>query len=108
MDRAYGHQVEHIIALKHDGATTLDNLAWACFQCNGNKDSDIASYDRGMGDLTPLYNLRTNHWNEHFVMDAPVIVGRTVIGRVTVRILQMNHPNRVETRSYLIDAGLWE
>jgi hypothetical protein len=108
VDGAYAHQVEHIIAQKHDGATTLDNVAWACFQCNGNKGSDIASYDKETTELTRLYNPRIDSWDEHFMLDDLWVVGKTAIGRVTVRILQMNHPNRVETRAYLIEAGLWK
>ena len=28
------HEVDHIIAEKHGGKTRLDNLAYACLQCN--------------------------------------------------------------------------
>ena len=105
---AYDHQADHIIALKHGGPTSLDNLAWACFQCNNTKGSDIASYDEVTGNLTPLYNPRTEEWHTHFMMDGPIIIGKTAIGRVTIRLLQLNHPEQVETRRNLIAAGLWE
>jgi len=101
----YSHQVEHIIALKHQGSSALDNLAWACFQCNSFKGSDIASIDEATGALTRLFNPRIDLWNEHFLMDNFEIVGRTPVGRVTVRVLQMNHPNQLETRIFLSDTG---
>jgi 5-methylcytosine-specific restriction endonuclease McrA len=104
---AYAHQVEHVIAVKHDGPSTLDNLAWACFQCNNYKGPDIASYDKETNTLTPLYNPRQDRWDDHFFLEDAVIVGKTPTGRVTVRILQMNHPDQIETRAYLLRAGLW-
>jgi 5-methylcytosine-specific restriction endonuclease McrA len=92
MRGTYGHHVEHIIAIKHRGQTALDNLAWSCFQCNGNKGSDIASYDIETGELTRLFHPRTDHWEEHFELDSNAfVVGKTAIGRVTV-FLSTNEP----------------
>ena len=54
----YGHHVDHIISLKHNGSSAPDNLAWACPQCNIMKGSDVASCDEQTGHLTPLYNPR--------------------------------------------------
>lgn len=44
------HQVDHIIAEKHGGATTTENLALSCPLCNQAKGSDIASIDPDTGD----------------------------------------------------------
>ena len=63
---AHNYQVHHIIAQKHRGTDELDNLAWACFRCNLNKGSDIASYDITDGALVPFYNPRTQQWQDHF------------------------------------------
>jgi len=52
----YPHEVDHVVALKHGGETSLDNLAFACFQCNRHKGSDIASMDPQTGAITPLFN----------------------------------------------------
>lgn len=30
----YPHEVDHVVALKHQGKTTADNLAYACRRCN--------------------------------------------------------------------------
>lgn len=99
----YSHHIDHIIPLKHEGASTADNLAWACFQCNTTKSSDVASYENGV--LTPLFNPRTQKWDDHFELDGAVINGKTAIGRVTVRTLQINHPDQIETRQRLINAN---
>ena len=39
------HEVDHIIARKHGGQTTSENLALSCSLCNKHKGSDIASID---------------------------------------------------------------
>lgn len=59
---AFAHEVDHVIARKHGGATEPDNLAFACAQCNRFKGSDIAAPDPVSGDIVPLYNPRTMNW----------------------------------------------
>ena len=42
---AYSQQVfevDHIVARKHRGKTTLGNLAWTCFACNNHKAANIS------------------------------------------------------------------
>jgi 5-methylcytosine-specific restriction endonuclease McrA len=41
----YGHEVDHVIALKHQGETISENLAYACWRCNRYKGSDLGSFD---------------------------------------------------------------
>jgi len=55
----YPHEPDHIIAVRHSGSTTATNLAYACFECDRAKGTDISSLDPEMGALTPLYNSRT-------------------------------------------------
>ncbi len=104
----YPPHVDHIIALKHGGASDLDNLAWACFQCNTAKSSDIASYDRETLAIVPLYNPRTQTWDEHFEMHDGVMVGKTPVGRATIQALLLNEPEPVAVRAALLRAGMWE
>ncbi len=105
----YFFHVDHIIPiLRHGGTQEIDNLAWACFECNTEKAGDIASYDFEAANLlTPLYNPRMDSWNTHFEFKDAEVFGKTPVGRVTVRVLNMNHPKQVETRRYLMSAGLW-
>lgn len=100
-------QIDHIIAQKHDGLSEIDNLAWACFKCNNIKGADIASYDRKTGQLTPFYNPRKDAWHEHFEYLDAELLGKTAVGRVTIRLLQLNHPKHVDFRSVLMENGLW-
>lgn len=101
-------QVDHILAVKHGGSDELDNTTWGCADCNNAKGSDIASYDQETGALTPFYNPRSQKWDEHFEIRDGVIVGKTPVGRVTVRLLQMNRIEQVEVRRLLIENGLWD
>jgi hypothetical protein len=97
--------MEHVIAEKHGGRTEADNLALACPYCNRAKGSDIGSIDPVTSELTPLFNPRTQLWNEHFVLEGSGIVPLTSVGRVTVAILQMNDPERTLERARLIRSG---
>ena len=104
----YSYQVDHVIPEKHLGSSEINNLAWACFKCNNAKSTDISSYDAETGTLTPLYSARTQMWNEHFEILEGVIIGKTPIGRVTSRILEMNSPQQIGDRRSLIEDGLWD
>ena len=57
--------------------------------------------------LTPLFNPRRLKWSRHFRWEAAYLVGRTAIGRVTVELLKINDPFRVELRQELIEEGLF-
>jgi hypothetical protein len=101
----FPHEPDHIVALKHRGKTTRDNLAYACFECNRAKGSDIASLDPATGKLTPLYNPRTQQWTDHFRFNGPIIEPLTPEGRVTVFILRLNQAARVAIRDNLMREG---
>lgn len=49
-------QIEHIIAEKHGGPTSDDNLALACVFCNRAKGTDIATVLPPDGRLSRLYS----------------------------------------------------
>lgn len=102
---ASSHQVDHVIAEKYGGQTTLDNLALSCTVCNRRKGSDIGSVDPETGDLLPLFNPRTQQWSDNFMLDGAHIVGLTNVGRTTVAFLQLNAVERLMERDALIRAG---
>lgn len=96
------HEIDHVIAEKHGGETTLDNLAYACAQCNRNKGSDIASVDPETNQPQFIYNPRRQRWEEHFQLEGALIVPHTSVGRASVRLLQLNHVDRLLLRKELI------
>lgn len=97
--------VDHVISVKHLGPTAEHNLCLACAHCNRAKGSDIATVLNGR--FVRLYNPRIECWNDHFVLDGPVIKARNRIGAATIQVLGMNEPDRVEKRSLLIQAGYY-
>jgi hypothetical protein len=99
------HQPDHIIATKHGGLTTLDNLAYACYACNHQKGSDIASIDPQTGRVTRLFHPRNDRWAAHFHWDGPSIEPMTAIGRATVHLLRLNDSQRVAIRANLLQRG---
>jgi hypothetical protein len=98
-------EMEHIIAEKHGGSNEVDNIALACPYCNRFKGSDLGSLDPETGLLTPFFNPRTQNWDDHFQLDRAIIVPLTPEGRVTVTILQFNHPERLLERERLIKVN---
>jgi hypothetical protein len=99
------HEIDHVIAEKHGGATEMNNLAYACAQCNRFKGSDIATIDPQTGQIAPLFNPRTQSWREHFDLDGAVIMARSPSGRATERLLQLNQVDRILLRRELIKTG---
>ena len=100
------HEVDHIIAVKHGGASNSDNLALSCTLCNRHKGSDLASIDSETGALLRLFHPRRDRWDEHFELRGPMIVAHSGIGRATIRLLQLNLPQRIKEREAMIQAGL--
>jgi hypothetical protein len=104
-DTYLGCQIDHIISEKHGGATASENLAYACACCNRAKGSDIASVAPSTGELTRLFNPRTDDWTDHFAFQGSLIEPRTPIGEATVRLLELNAAERTAERQSLRRTG---
>ena len=100
-------EVDHIISQKHHGPTEAENLALSCFRCNSFKGSDISGIDPKTGKLVGLYNPRRQKWARHFQWQGAHLIGHTAAGRVTVAVLNINAPFRVELREELIEEGVF-
>lgn len=100
--------IDHIQPRQLGGATTLENLAWACFGCNGRKFTRTAFPDLLTGETVPLFNPRSQIWDEHFAWseDATQLIGRTPCGRATVEALALNRPGVLLPWRLLASAGL--
>jgi hypothetical protein len=57
--------------------------------------------------ITRLFNPRRDRWKRHFRYEGPCLVGRTAVGRTTIVVLAMNHPDAVTVRRSLIEEGLF-
>jgi hypothetical protein len=105
-DTAFRPQVDHILSRKHGGDSVIANLAYACVLCNRRKGSDMASLDDS-GNIERLYNPREDRWSDHFQIDGSSIQARSEIGAATVKLLQLNAPERLAERGILQILGTY-
>ena len=102
IDSYYGFQVDHIISIKHGGKTLFMNLAYACPDCNRYKGSDLGTYLDDTLNLVRLFHPRIDIWDEHFETDnSGLITALTDIGAATLKVLSINHPDRIIERQLL-------
>src|SRR5262245_24308507 len=101
-DTFLGCQIEHIISEKHGGPTVETNLAYACVFYNRFKGSDVATLSHDTGQISRLFNPRTDKWAEHFRLNDVRIVGISNIGNATAALLGFNHSDRLLERETLI------
>ena len=100
-------EVDHIIARKHRGLTTSDNLAWSCFSCNSFKGPNVAGIDPDNNEVEPLFHPRQERWTDHFEWHEGNLKGKTPRGRATIMVLEINLGYRVSFRNELIAEGVF-
>ena len=99
--------IDHVVSLKHGGGTTLDNLAYACPLCNVAKGPDVATFLDDIRIAVRFYNPRIDLWDDHFSVDTTGLMNdKTDIGRATIKILGLNHPDAIIERIEMIRLGL--
>jgi len=94
-------QIDHIIAEKHDGPTVEWNLAWSCFYCNTYKGPNISGWDAEQDAIVRLFHPRKDQWADHFQWEGPILLGKTQVGVITVKVLRINHTDAVSVRRAL-------
>ncbi len=104
-DAFFTFPVDHIIARQHGGKTEAENLCLSCYRCNSHKGPNIASIDPDTEEMVRLFHPRRDGWREHFEWQGALLTGRTPIGRATVMLLAVNHPDYALLRESLIDEG---
>lgn len=57
--------------------------------------------------MVRLFHPRQDSWPEHFEWNGAILVGRTPVGRATVELLAINHPDYVLLRESLIEEGVF-
>ena len=99
--------IDHILPASQGGADTLENLAAACWGCNGHKAAGTRAFDPQEARLVPLFNPRQQAWNECFRWsdDGLRITGLNAIGRATVLRLNLNRQGLLNLRAVLRMAG---
>ena len=99
--------VDHLLPRSRGGATTFENLCFACYSCNLFKGSQIAATDPLSGEMTPLFHPRRDRWDDHFAWDEAGlrILGLTAPGRATVTALNMNNEVIIDARRNWVRLG---
>ncbi|PYJ56436.1 MAG: hypothetical protein DME24_22225 [Verrucomicrobia bacterium] len=91
--------IEHIVPRIHGGSDDLDNLALACIDCNLHKGPNLTGIDPETRRVTELFHPRHQRWDDHFEWRSIYVIGKTAIGRTTVRVLNMNSEDQLALRS---------
>ena len=99
--------LDHVIPKQHEGTDGPRNRSLSCSRCNLNKGPNLATRDNRTKRLVPLFNPRRQKWSRHFRWRGAVLVGLTVVGRGTIKILGINEPDRIELRRNLIAEGVF-
>jgi hypothetical protein len=91
--------IEHVVPKIHGGTDDPDNLALACIDCNLHKGTNLTGIDPQTNEVTELFHPRRQSWGEHFEWRGIHLVGKTAVGRTTVRVLSMNSEDQIALRS---------
>ncbi|NEO84257.1 MAG: HNH endonuclease [Spirulina sp. SIO3F2] len=99
--------VDHVVPRQQGGTDDLENLAWACFGCNGRKHTKVEGVDPQTQQLVALFNPRQQKWSVHFAWsdDLQTLMGETPCGRATIVALGLNRPSVVNLRRVLVAVG---
>lgn len=99
--------LEHIIPKAKGGLDAEENLWLSWCSCNEAKGVLIEAIDPETGVTVPLFNPRTQAWEEHFMWseDGSRIIGQTPVGRATTIALSLNSELRVQARAIWVEAG---
>lgn len=100
-------QIDHVLPKAKGGLTVVSNLAYACGACNNFKADRTLGFDDESQIDAPLFNPRTQNWNDHFIWNASYqeIIGTSPTGRVTVRDLKVNRAELMTMRRIFRERG---
>jgi hypothetical protein len=104
---AFDYHIDHIIGTQHGGLNLPNNLAFVCSPCNWKKGPNISTILKLDGPLIPLFNPRIQDWFEHFEIKRGLILPKTSIGEATIKLLELNTPDKVEERFEMVLAGFY-
>jgi len=90
--------IEHIRPRKHGGSDDESNLCLACIDCNLHKGPNLSGIDPLSDEVTTLFDPRKQEWNDHFHWEGIHLIGKTAVGRATIRVLCMNSDEQLELR----------
>ena len=90
--------VDHVVPTSGGGQDGLENLALACGQCNLHKSDRQTLPDPDSLAVVPLFNPRTDRWDDHFRWEGCRLVGKTAQGRAVIEAFRLNDPRMLRIR----------
>lgn len=101
-------QAMHVDHIDPDGDDSLDNLCLSCANCNMSKGRATSALDPETDEIVPLFDPRTQEWNEHFEwsLNGTMLLGLTPTGRATIQRLKINRDRMIGTRVNWVFFGL--
>ena len=97
--------IDHVVPRSANGPTTAGNLALACVSCSLRKGMRRTGVDPETAEDAPLFNPRSENWDEHFRWDDERVVPLTATGRATVAALSLNRPIILSIRAEEAERG---
>jgi 5-methylcytosine-specific restriction endonuclease McrA len=97
---------EHIIPRSKGGTDHIENLAWSCAACNLSKSNRTELIDPETNEEVPLFNPRSDRWDEHVSVVGYRLVGLTSKGRALIAGLDLNDLQRIYIRQVEQVLGL--
>jgi hypothetical protein len=100
-------EIDHLIPTAKGGTDDEDNLWLACRLCNSYKGTQTHGRDPVTGRRIWLFNPRHQKWSQHFTWseDGTQIIGKTICGRATVVVFQLNNIIAVMVRREWVAGG---
>ena len=100
-------EFEHLAPIAAGGETREENLWLACRRCNEFKGIQTHTFNPETGANIPLFNPRTQKWNEHFQWSAngTEILDISPIGRATIIALKLNNEIILVSRRLWVSVG---
>jgi len=92
------YHVEHTLPTSKGGTDDFENLAWSCAACNLSKSNRTQLVDPETGQAVPVFNPRTDRWEDHFMFEGYRLMGRTPVGRALIAGLDLNDIQRLLIR----------
>ncbi len=97
--------IDHVLPRVAGGRTVLDNLALACVSCSLRKGAKRTGTDPETGSAQPLFDPRTEPWEDHFEWHEEWVVPITSTGRATSATLDLNRPMILSIRAEEMRRG---
>ncbi|MGA1131907.1 MAG: HNH endonuclease [Prochlorotrichaceae cyanobacterium] len=99
--------IDHIVPEVLGGTTEKSNLCLACWDCNLYKAARISAFDDKTQQNVRLFHPQQQVWSEHFEWsaDSSLIIGKTIIGQVSITALRVNRAELVISRKLWTEVG---